>query len=78
MKDRGVIITILCCLVVILTVLNLGQFIAIRAIVKNQQVQLQQIQQQIVNRDRQVQQFIGQLKATKTIGEVKKILDTIK
>ncbi len=78
MKDRGVVITILCCLVVMLTVLNLGQFIMIRAIVKNHQVQLQQINQQITQRDRLVQQFIGRLQLSKTIKEVQEVLREIK
>jgi len=77
MKDRGIFITILCCLVVLLTVINLGFYTTNRIVVRNHQQQLNRIQQQIVNRDRQVQQFIGQLKASKTIGEVKEVLEKV-
>ena len=77
MKEKSVIVTILCCLVALLTVLNLGLYATNRFIAKQQQERLVQIQQQITNRDGQVQQLIGQLKATKTIQEVKEVLGKI-
>jgi len=77
MKDRGIFIIILCSLVIFLTLANLGLYASIRLISKQQQQRITQINQQVVNRDRQVQQFIGQLKASKTIGEVKEVLEKV-
>ncbi len=75
---KGVIITILCCLVIMLTVIDVGLYTANRLVIKSYEAKLQQIQVQIKNRDVAVQQFIGQLQATKTIGEVHEILQGIR
>lgn len=64
-------------LIIVLTVANLGQFITIRAVVKNHQAQLVQIQTAINQRDQNVNRMIGQLKSAKTISEVKEVLETI-
>jgi len=77
MGDRGIFVTILCCLVILATVMNLSMFLTNRLLVRNQQQTLINVQQQITNRDRQVQQLIGQLKASKTLKEVKEVLGTI-
>jgi len=78
MKEKSVTVTVLVCLIILLTTINLGLYSVNRILVKNQQARLAQIQEQIANRDKQVQQFIGQLKATKTIGEIQEILSNIK
>ena len=77
MKEKSVLLVILCCLIVVLTLADLGMFATSRLLVKNHQSQLNQIQEQINARDGRVQQFIGQLKATKTIQEVQDILSKI-
>jgi len=77
MGERGVFIIILCSLVIMLTLANVGLYATNRLLVRQQQQRFNQINQQITQRDRQVQQLIGQLKATKTLGEVKKLLDTV-
>ena len=78
MKEKSVTVTVLVCLVILLTKINLGLYSVNRILVKNQQTKLTQVQTAINNRDKQVQQFIGQLKATKTIGEVQELLSNIK
>ncbi len=76
------------CMIISLTVANVGQFITIRVIVKNHQAQLVQIQQsinlthqqnqQILNQQNQrIDRLIGQLKAAKTMEDVEKALETI-
>ena len=77
MREKGIFIIILCSLVVILTLIDIGLFSTNRILVKNQVATLQKIQTQINNRDGQVQQLIGQLKATKTLAEVQGILSKI-
>jgi len=78
MERKSVTVTVLVCLVILLTTINLGLYSVNRILVKNQQTKLTQVQTAINNRDKQVQQFIGQLKATKTIGEVQELLSNIK
>ena len=78
MKEKGIIVTILVCLLAVVTVIDVGLYTANRMIVKSYEAKIQQIQTQIATRDGNVQQLIGQLKATKTIQEVYQILGEIK
>ena len=77
MKDRSIILTILACLLIVLTTANVGLYATNRMMTRTYEARLEQINQKIADRDKRVQQFIGQLKATKTIEEVKDLLDEV-
>jgi hypothetical protein len=78
MKEKTIILIILCCLIVVLTVADLGLYATNRLLVRNQTIRIQQIQAQINNRDKAVQEFVMQVKMARTIQEIQDILRKIK